>query len=369
MVILMTKITYIFTTGRINRINNNKYADEFFYGARLFDKTSLKVEIIEFQNLNKLLKKIEHIISRIFSLPLYVFSILNFKNIKTIKESDYVYLISESSGFAALPILMFVKKKYNVKTNIFIMGLYSKKLNFRFLKFIHLFLIKFLLRYIDEMYFLGKSELDVAKKIHGNNRKLMYKPFYIDFLFWYNKDFSLIKNNRILFVGNDGNRDFNLALRIVKQLPQFNFTFLTSNSEVINFKASNLEVIYGNWGTSNISDLQLKDIYSKSRLIIIPLKESNQPSGQSVTLQAMSVGVPVLISKTKGFWDYTSFINNESILFMEKEIESWVNAINKLFFDTVLLNKISNNARNIVLANYDIKLFYNFLMDKHKIES
>ena len=36
----------------------------------------------------------------------------------------------------------------------------------------------------------------------------------------------------------------------------------------------------------------------------MPLVETLQPSGQSVALQSMSMGLPVLITKTEGFWDF-----------------------------------------------------------------
>ena len=44
------------------------------------------------------------------------------------------------------------------------------------------------------------------------------------------------------------------------------------------------------------------------------MKDSLQPSGQSVTLQSMSLGIPVLISKTVGFWDFSKFRDEENII-------------------------------------------------------
>ena len=38
-------------------------------------------------------------------------------------------------------------------------------------------------------------------------------------------------------------------------------------------------------------------------MTIIPLKNSIQPSGQSVALQSMACGTPVVITETFGFWD------------------------------------------------------------------
>ena len=44
----------------------------------------------------------------------------------------------------------------------------------------------------------------------------------------------------------------------------------------------------------------------------------------------MSMGVPVVITKTY-FWDFNSYIDNENIIFMKNnEIDEWVNKINYL---------------------------------------
>ena len=56
----------------------------------------------------------------------------------------------------------------------------------------------------------------------------------------------------------------------------------------------------------------LKDLYHNNRLTILPIKNTYQPSGQSVTLQSMAVGTPVLITKTEGFWDKNNFIDKKN---------------------------------------------------------
>ena len=81
----------------------------------------------------------------------------------------------------------------------------------------------------------------------------------------------------------------------------------------------NLTVLDGEWNNSTISDKKLKKYYESSFITINPLFESYQPSGQSVSLQSMSLGTPVLISKTKGFWDYDSFIDNDNIFFIDSK--------------------------------------------------
>ena len=68
-----------------------------------------------------------------------------------------------------------------------------------------------------------------------------------------------------------------------------------------------MKLIEGHWNYEILSDEELKEIYNNAILTIIPLKDSLQPSGQSVALQSMSSGTPVMISKTSGFWILTIY--------------------------------------------------------------
>ena len=127
-------------------------------------------------------------------------------------------------------------------------------------------------------------------------------------------------------MGNDGNRDADLFLKIVDNLKDLNFTAITNIDKLLNAKLPNLNVIKGSYGSSNLSDTELKQYYLNSKLVILPLKESSQPSGQSVTLQALSCGTQVMISDTEGFWDRNSFKNNKIFTFVkENNYKSWSN--------------------------------------------
>ena len=77
----MKRITYIFTGSRINRLGDSNYADEFFYGLRHLKNKHI-TNIIEFNSKRKYSSRVEHYMSRLFSLPLYIFSINDKQNRK-----------------------------------------------------------------------------------------------------------------------------------------------------------------------------------------------------------------------------------------------------------------------------------------------
>jgi glycosyltransferase involved in cell wall biosynthesis len=72
----------------------------------------------------------------------------------------------------------------------------------------------------------------------------------------------------------------------------------------------------------------------------------------------MSVGTPVIITKTSGFWDPSRFVTNENIIFLESNnIEDWNRFIKDLYFNNQVLEKISKNSQQTIKDFYDEKLF------------
>ena len=59
--------------------------------------------------------------------------------------------------------------------------------------------------------------------------KFEFIPFAIDFKFWSHKDLNKNKfaeSNQILFVGNDGNRNYEFVKKLPKHLTKFKFKFI-----------------------------------------------------------------------------------------------------------------------------------------------
>lgn len=364
----MDVITYVFIKGRKEGIDKNNYqARDFYYGCTSFDDKNTKLQIIEFydeKEIKKIFLKFDYYLSKLFSLPLYFSRTLSFSNFKTLKNSSKIVLISESTGFSVLPMIFIIKLFKKPKISLFVMGLYSKKLNYPNLKLIHNFLIKLLVSKLDNLFFLGKAELEIAKKMHKKTKKLQYFPFCIDTEFWQCERNALnFKDKKdILFVGNDGNRDYKLLKNIAKSMPEYNFQLITKYFDSENLDFKNVKVISGEWGNSYLEDVDLRELYCNSRLTIIPLKESTQPSGQSVALQSISAGTPVLITKTEGFWDNDAYEDGKHIFFVENNsVSVWVEKIKNVYNDLEMLKKVTNESREKIKDNFDTKHFNHLL--------
>ena len=54
----------------------------------------------------------------------------------------------------------------------------------------------------------------------------------------------------------------------------------------------------------------------------------------------MSLGIPVMITKTKGFWQKNLFLNNENIIFVDDfYYKTWIQKINEIFYDDLSSKK------------------------------
>jgi glycosyltransferase involved in cell wall biosynthesis len=105
----------------------------------------------------------------------------------------------------------------------------------------------------------------------------------------------------VLAVGNDGRRDYNTLVQAARSLPDESFRIITRLEPPAELPA-NVEWRRGDWREQAVSDEDLRELYRAAACVVVPLSESPQPSGQSVAMQAMMCGAPVVHTKTAGWW-------------------------------------------------------------------
>jgi len=359
-------ITYVFGSGRREKLLNNSFtAKEFFYGYQYFQNTNINLNIIEMLEekpnvigVKKLFRLIDKILRKISNLPFYFTEILSLKNYKIINKTDKLIVTNDRLAISLLPFLLYCRIFRNTKIYIIVMGLFSKKIDNNVIKIFQTLFINILLTISTKIIFLGEGELNHAsKKFSKFQNKFIYLPFSIDFDFWGEETSEKIDKNYILFIGNDGNRDYKNLIKIAKILPEENFVFITKNiteDEV----PSNCLLINGHWNNTILSDEEIRNYYRNAKLVILPIKNSYQPSGQSVALQSMAVGIPVVITKTEGFWDERSFEHSENIYFINSNTpEVWLKEVSYLLNNKKLMDRISMNAKKLISSQLSLEQF------------
>ena len=80
------------------------------------------------------------------------------------------------------------------------------------------------------------------------------------------------KRRPILFIGNDSNRDFDFLEKLVNQLSNKKFIVVSEHTDGRFKNLENVEILKGSWNKNILDDESIKNLYSQSKLTIIPLK-------------------------------------------------------------------------------------------------
>lgn len=359
-------ITYFFVYGRKKRIEqNNIFAKEMFYSYFYFKKKHENTSIIEFSNTKNIftraLNLFDKYLNKATKLPFFMSHAVNFQNCRKIFKTDYLICAQDRIAISLIPILL-LSKIFNPKLNttFFVMGLFNKEKDNKVIKPLRTFFLRLITWLVNNLIFLGEGEYDLAiSQYKFIEKKSYFLPFMVDEKFW-EKDTKKEFNDKsgILFVGNDGHRDYELLIKIAKELKEYNFTFVTKYFKFSETNIKNVKIFDGSWGNQLLSDKDLKKLYTDSKLTIIPIKNTTQPSGQSVALQSMCTGTPVMISQFDGLWDKKNIINNENIILIkDNEYDLWVGKIKEYYNDNTLLKKISTNAEKLINEKYKEEYF------------
>ena len=120
--------------------------------------------------------------------------------------------------------------------------------------------------------------------------------------------------------------------------------------------ATHIQTMMGDFfGADSISDVDLRRLYNAARVVVVPLKDVYQPSGQSVTLQAMSCGRPVILSNIRGLWAPELLRDGENCLLVPPgDAVALGAAIGRVRFDPALAIRLGRAARQTALNHFGL---------------
>ena len=345
-------ITYVFSNTKRSSMmeNREEYSEEFFYGYYSL-KSQYKTHLVEFNEKANVFYLVDKLISKFSNMPIFFSFVTSFKNFKIFISSTHIIMTNQRAAIACIPLLLILKIVNNPKVVVFNMGILGRNINYLD-KFITFLLLSLSYKFIN--LGVGENKL-MIKKYPNFENKIMHLPFPVDLKFWKNTKKS---KQYIIFVGNDSNRDFEFLKKLVSNLKQYNFLLLT-NSTIKNdnsiLSLKNVEIISGEFGSQNFTDKDLNTLYNKASLSIIPLISGVQPSGQSVAQQSLAVGVPVLITKTDGFWTDLFTIDEGIYMVDENNVNTWTKKIEEIL--SKKNNQISNESQEIIKSNFSVEKF------------
>ena len=200
----------------------------------------------------------------------------------------------------------------------------------------------------------GEGELrPILELCPGIEDRVAVNQFGVDTQFWHPVG---IRRNYILAVGSDGRRDYETLINAASFVPM-EIKIITSQI-LPKPLPKNITLTRGNWRSEAVSDEELRSLYQEARCVIVPLKESFQPSGQSVALQAMACGTPVVITKTSGLWSEQMMRDGYNVVFTKVGDSQHLAAkINEVCNNSELGEYLSRTERDTVCREASIKDF------------
>ena len=96
---------------------------------------------------------------------------------------------------------------------------------------------------------------------------------------------------------------------------------------------------------------ELIDLIARSAIVVLPLTQRDISTGQSVLLEAMSMGKPVVVTRVNGTVDYIDHMRT-GVLVPPNDPEALRDAINRLAGDPALRRRIGEAGREKVIQQY-----------------
>lgn len=359
-------ITFVFGKGRKQKLLSNlDYGKEFFYGYPYFS-SKYKTNIIETEKQNsffltkKVLKFLDLFFAKFSKLTFYMNVLISRETLAQLYYSKNVITSNHGIGMSLFIYIYFMKIFKKINFIVILSGLFSMKKSNLIVRALRKIIFSFFLFTVDFLIFTNRSEYEFARNKHKKyESKFICLPFCIDTNFWKpNTTPNFEQKKGVLFIGNNGHRDFNLVIDIANTLRNIPFTFITNRIKNEDIKFNNVTNILGDWNAGYLSDEEVKNYYENARIVILPINDTLVSSGQSAGLQAASVGTPVITTRTIGFWDYKNYVSNKNILLLkDNTLKLWVTTIENLYNNYEKLEELSKESLSLVNSHYTLDNF------------
>lgn len=206
---------------------------------------------------------------------------------------------------------------------------------------------------LDHAFFFGPADRAFAIENYGVRAdRSSVIGFGVDTDFWRPMP-DVPVSDFVVAVGQDRNRDYNLLANAPGRHPT---RIVTRQKLAIPPGADHVTTSTGDYFTSDsMTDADLRRLYNAAAAVIVPLKDVHQPSGYSVTLQAMSCVKPVILSDIKGLWDREFLVDGENCLLVRPgDAQALSAAIAKIRGDAALRERIGRAARASAVAHFGL---------------
>ncbi len=206
---------------------------------------------------------------------------------------------------------------------------------------------------LDHVFFFGPADRKIAiDRYRLAPEKSSVILFGVDTEFWRPMP-GEPAGDFVLAVGQDQNRDYDCLAAATGEHPT---RIVTRQRVRVPAGATHVTISAGDFfGSQSLTDEELRRLYNTASAVIVPLKDVWQPTGYSVTLQAMSCGRPVILSRIRGLWTPELLRDNENCLLVPPGDRAALGAaIGRIRRDPALAARLGRAARETALSHFGL---------------
>jgi glycosyltransferase involved in cell wall biosynthesis len=207
----------------------------------------------------------------------------------------------------------------------------------------------------------GEGELEPllarAPELEG---RIHVNPFGVDTGFWTPGDAG--PGEGVLAIGSDGHRDWETLLRAAPEIPVPIRVF--TGSRPLAGLPGNVTWERAGWHEQVLSDDEVRELYRTAAAVVVPVEDVPQPSGQSVTLQAMACARPVVLSRARGLWSPAELEDGAKfVLVPPRDPAALASAVRALLGDADRRRRLGEAAREWTTARATVSGYATRLLE------
>ena len=324
------KVLYIFSGTRTDRFKGKisvDYPDTQFYGMNHLNEFGIDAEYKEFESypFGRLIKKI--IGFRLKNALMYF----------PARRYDLVF------GISVFYMLIW-KKIFRTETKFVVFNsMFNRMLTVHPDGSLRRRILFWILQDVDGIVFLGRDQLErMVKAAPFLRSKSYFVPMGVDAAYYHPMYDG--RKSFFLSVGRDNARDYGTLVEAARLMPdeEFHFVCLPRNIADIEDIPPNIKIHI------NIPFGELQDLYRTARALLLIMHddshiEGSDSSGPTVLLEAMAIGMPIVVSKKGYIADYLE--DGKNALFVDFYDTNGIVKAVKAISDAAYRMKLAQNAR------------------------
>jgi len=263
-----------------------------------------------------------------------------------LRRYDAVVCMGDATAF----VLLRLRQLFNVRLPILLIdpalgGEYPRRKRLQ----------AYVLPRVDRVIVYGRVQLDYLRQEYGSTVKAEFLHFRADTEFYRPREFSGQANGPYAFsIGLDGGRDFETFANAARGF----LAELGSGHRVVLHTGQPVSDPYGclEVRSETVPYTRLRELYAGASLVVVPLHNRRHPGGVSTLMEGMSMGRPIVVSRSAGIVDYVQDGCN-AVVVETGDADAMCRAMVRLTRSHDEANRLGRNARQFVVRHCDNRVY------------